>query len=69
MSTVILKGDEAIHYAAVHNMTLNKYASESEGAREGLSVEEANEIADEDLGLIWIETHIKINSGDLNEEE
>ncbi len=69
MTTVILKGDEAIHHAAIHNLTLNKAASESEGAREGLSVEEANEIADENLGLIWIETHIKINSGDLNEEE
>ena len=69
MSTVILKGDEAIHYAAVHNITLNKYASESEGAREGLSVEEANGIADENPGLIWVETHIKINSGDPGEEE
>ncbi len=64
MSTVILKGDEAIHYAAVHNMTLNKYASESERAREGLSVEEANEIADENPSLIWVETHVKINSGE-----
>ncbi len=64
MSTVILKGDEAIHYAAVHNMTLNKYASESEDAREGLSVKEANEIAGENPGLIWVETHVKINSGE-----
>ncbi len=67
MSTVILKGDEAIHYAAMHNMTLNKYASESEHAREGLSIEEANEIADENPGLIWVETHIKINSGEPGE--
>ena len=67
MTTVILKGDEAIHYAAVHDMTLNKYASESEDACEGLSVEEANRIADDNPGLIWIETHIKVNSGEPDE--
>ena len=67
MTTVILKGDEAIHYAAVHDMTLNKYASETEDAREGLSVEEANRIADDNPGLIWIETHIKVNSGEPDE--
>ena len=64
MSTAILKGDEAIHYAAVHNMTLNMDAFESEPAREGMSVEEANEIADENPGLIRVETHIKINAGE-----
>ena len=69
MSTVILKGDEAIHYAAVHDMTLNKYASDSEGERLGLSVEEANKIAEEDPALIWVEAHISINSGERVEEE
>lgn len=69
MTTVILKGDEAIHYAVVHDMTLNKYATESEDAREGLSVEEANRIADENPGLIWVETHIGISSADPSEQE
>ncbi len=69
MSTVILKGDEAIHYAAVHDMTLNKYASDSEGERLGLSVEEANKIAEEDPALIWVEAQIAINSGERVEEE
>ena len=68
MSTVILKGDEAIHYAAVHEMTLNKYASGSGGERDGLSVEEANKIAEEDPGLIWVEAHLAINTGEASEE-
>jgi hypothetical protein len=68
VSTVILKGDEAIHYAAVHDLTLNKYASDSEAERVGLSVAEANTIAGENPGLIWVETHIKINSGEPGEE-
>ncbi len=68
MSTVILKGDEAIHYAAVHEMTLNKYASDSGGERDGLSVEEANKIAEEDPRLIWVEAHLAINTGEGSEE-
>ena len=68
MSTVILKGDEAIHYAAVHEMTLHKYASDSGGERDGLSVEEANKIAEEDAGLIWVEAHLAINTGEAAEE-
>ena len=67
MSTVILKGDEAIHYAAVHDMTVNKYASDSSGERDGLSVEEANKIAEQDPGLIWLEVHLAINSGEASE--
>ena len=68
MSTVILKGDEAIHYAAVHEMTLHKYASDSGGERDGLSVEEANKIAEKDPGLIWVEAHLAINTGEASEE-
>ena len=68
MSTVILKGDEAIHYAAVHEMTLNNYASDSGGERDGLSVEEANKIAEEDPGLIWVEADLAINTGEGSEE-
>ena len=68
MSTVILKGDEAIHYAAVHEMTLNRYASDSGGEQDGLSVEEANKIAEEDPGLIWVEAHLAINTGEKSEE-
>lgn len=36
-------------------VTLNKFADPLEGARENLSFEEAEEIAKEDPGLIWLE--------------
>ncbi len=49
-------------------MTLNKYASDSERERLGLSVEEANKIAEEDPGLIWVEAHLAINTGERSEE-
>ena len=68
MSIVILKGDEAIHYAAVHEMSLNRYASDSGGEQDGLSVEEANKIAEENPGLIWVEAHLAINTGEASEE-
>jgi len=49
-------------------MTLNKYASDSGGERDGLSVEEANKIAEEEPGLIWVEAHLAINTGEGSEE-
>ena len=69
MSNVILRGDEAIHYAAVHHKTLNKYASKTEPAQHDLSVEEASEVAQRKPGLIWLEAHIKLNSADPSEQE
>ncbi len=48
-----LTGHDAIEYAAAHNLLLNKYTDPTEKAREGLTVEEAREIAREDDGLIW----------------
>ena len=50
-----LRGYEAIEYADEHGLTLNKHTDPTEDAREGLSVEEAVEVAREDAGLIWIE--------------
>ena len=64
MSTVILRGEEAIHYAETHHLPLNKVANDAEGAREGLSVEEARRIQATRPGLIWIETHIAVNSAE-----
>lgn len=66
MSTVILKGDEAIHYADVHGMTLNKYATDATKALEGISVKEAQAIADDDPSLVWIEIHKGVNSSDVD---
>jgi hypothetical protein len=48
-------GNEAIEYAAKHGKLLNKYADPAQGARCGVTVERAREIAREDPGLIWVE--------------
>lgn len=68
MSTVILKGEEAIHYAETHNRTLSRYADETSGALDGLSLDEARKIAVGYAHLVWIETHVGINPADQEPE-
>ena len=51
-----LTGYDAIEYATVHGVTLNKYADPTEDARDGLSIDEAREIAREDVSLIYVVT-------------
>lgn len=55
-STVRLTGAAAIEYAMLSGVSLHKYADPTEDAREGLTVEEATEIASLDAGLIWCRT-------------
>ena len=50
-----LSGYEAIEYAEEHGLLLNKYSDPIEGARKGLSTDEAREIAREDDTLIYVE--------------
>lgn len=50
-----LTGHDAIEFAEVNGLTLNKYSDPIEDAREGLSVEEAEEVAAEDPSLIYVE--------------
>lgn len=50
-----LSGYGAIEYAEEHGMELSKYQDPIEGPREGLSVEEAREIAREDPNLIHLD--------------
>lgn len=45
---------EAIEIAEREGLTLSKYADPVEGAREGLTVEEARLVAREDPGLIYL---------------
>ena len=52
--TTILTGRDAITHAAAHGLTLSKYADPTEGARTGLSIAEAEEVALEDPSLIWV---------------
>jgi hypothetical protein len=55
-------GMQAIEMAERDGLTLNKYADPTEGARDGLSIEEAREIAKEDPELIYLDRpEIKIN--------
>lgn len=50
-----LTAHDAIEYAAAHGLTLRKYADPAEDAREGLTVDEAREIAAEDPSLIYVD--------------
>jgi hypothetical protein len=49
-----LRGIEAIEYAEKNGLRLSKYADPTEDAREGLTVDEAREIAREDANLIYL---------------
>lgn len=50
-----LEGYEAIEHAEEFGLTLCKYNDPIEDAREGLSIEEAREIAREDSSLIYLD--------------
>lgn len=52
--TTTLTGNAAIEYAEAHGLELSKYADPLEDAREGLTVEEAREVAREDPSLIYV---------------
>lgn len=52
--TTKMTGTVAIEYAEAHGMTLSKYADPTEGARTGLTIDEARDVAKEDPGLIWL---------------
>ena len=49
-----LTGAEAIEHAEAHNLTLSKYTDPTEEARDGLTPDEAREIAMEDPELIYV---------------
>ena len=53
--TTRIHGLEAIDYADAHGLTLSKHADPIEDAREGLSVDEARDIAGEDSSLIYVD--------------
>ena len=48
-----ITGFDAIDYAAETGVDLNKYADPIEDAREGLTLDEARDVAMEDPKLIW----------------
>jgi hypothetical protein len=50
-----LTGFTAIEFAEKHNLRLRKHPDQREGPRDGLSIAEAEAIADEDESLIFLE--------------
>lgn len=50
-----IKGYEAIEFAERNGLTLSKFADPVEGARDGLTVDEAREVAAEDPSLVYVE--------------
>lgn len=63
--SMIITGSEAISYARAKGLTLNKFEDPTEQARDGLSIEEAEEVAREDPGLVYLE-FLGWNSDDVN---
>lgn len=59
-----LTGKAAIEYAEAHGLGLSKYEDPTEGAREGLSVGEAREIARVDAALIYVDVPVKVKLSD-----
>ena len=57
-----ITGLDAIAHAEAHGLPLSKYADPTEGAREGLTVDEAREVAAEDASLIYLQvaTHVVV---------
>lgn len=53
--TLTLTGRAAITYAETHGMMLRKHADPTEGARDGLTADEAREVARIDPSLVWVE--------------
>lgn len=60
-----LTGYDAIDYARAEGLKLNKYADPTEGPRQGLTPEEAEEIAHEDPSLIWLEVEAPASLSEL----
>ncbi len=67
VTTVILKGQEAIHYAEIHHLELHKYADETGAACNHLSLEEARDLVEVHPESVWVETHVAVNSADPDE--
>jgi hypothetical protein len=47
-------GQAAIEYAKAHNLTLSRYRDKTGPAKDGLTIEQAQEIAEHDSSLIYL---------------
>lgn len=57
-TTTVLSGRDAVDYAAVAGVTLNKRADGFEDEKTDVSLSEAKEILDRDPSLIWVEVSL-----------
>ena len=64
MSTYTITGADAIRVAARDGVTIRKHADPTEGARDGLTIEEAAEIAAQDQSLIFVTVELAGWAGD-----
>jgi hypothetical protein len=55
-NTTTLTGHDAIEYAAAHGLTLSKHADPTEPALDGMTVEEARDVAAQDPSLVYLTT-------------
>lgn len=69
MSKVILRGEEAIHYAEVHGMTLHEDVEGGGSARSGLTVTEARKRLVDGADGVWVEAHVGVNSAERVEHD
>lgn len=63
MHTVIIKGEDALNYAAHHRGT-PIHELDHQGHDHTVSLEEARRAADEDPATVWVEIQTHINSAD-----
>jgi hypothetical protein len=68
-----LTGLDAIAYAEEHGLALSVYNSPIEDAREGLTVEEAREVAHQDPSLVYVDIHwtpgARVRGGEGEDED
>ena len=69
MSTVILRGEDAIHFAEIHHLHIHKDADAHSGPRDDVSPEEAHRLALADPDALWVEAHVAVNTGDPDDAD
>lgn len=68
MTRQTITGYDAIEIARETGLSIAKHADPMEGARAGLSLEEAEEIASEDPSLVYVEATGILRDADTNDE-
>ena len=60
-----MTGWDAIEYAEARGVALSKYTDPTDDAHEGLTPDEAREVASEDPGLIYLDTTSTLDTGSI----